>query len=210
MAPYAGRVRDGRFNWRGTEHSLPINMPPHAIHGTVYERAWISDGSGRLRADLGSGWPFAGHAIQEFRLDDDSLLMRLEVHAAEESFPANIGWHPWFLKRLANGEEAELQFEAREMYPFDATGIPTGEKTKPTSGPWDDCFCGLAGAPEIRWGDSLRLRLESAARDWVIYTEPDHALCVEPLSSPPNSINMDPQEVSPGKPLVEEYRLVWG
>ena len=40
MVPWAGRVREGRFEWAGEVHSLPINMPPHAIHGTVFNRPW--------------------------------------------------------------------------------------------------------------------------------------------------------------------------
>ncbi len=40
MAPYAGRIRDARFAFRGQSYDLPATMPPHAIHGTVYDRPW--------------------------------------------------------------------------------------------------------------------------------------------------------------------------
>ena len=40
MAPWAGRVRHGRFIHDGTEHQLPLNKPPHAIHGTARDQRW--------------------------------------------------------------------------------------------------------------------------------------------------------------------------
>ena len=43
MAPFAGRVRDGRFTFRGVEHRLERKMPPHAIHGVGYDRPWRID-----------------------------------------------------------------------------------------------------------------------------------------------------------------------
>ncbi|MBW2237358.1 MAG: aldose epimerase, partial [Deltaproteobacteria bacterium] len=52
MVPWAGRVRRGRFRFRGAVHQLPLNLPPHAIHGTAFARAWSDEGEGRLAIDL--------------------------------------------------------------------------------------------------------------------------------------------------------------
>src|SRR5688572_20068919 len=64
MAPFAGRIRNGRFRYAGKEHQLERNLPPHAIHGTVYDQAWKVDHAERTDAvlvtDLGDGWPFDG------------------------------------------------------------------------------------------------------------------------------------------------------
>ena len=51
MAPFAGRIRDGRFTFRGRDVQLPLNLPPHAIHGTVFERPWevVSQADDRAR-----------------------------------------------------------------------------------------------------------------------------------------------------------------
>ena len=44
MAPFAGRVREGRFEFDGHEYQLELNHPPHAIHGAVFTRPWsVSD-----------------------------------------------------------------------------------------------------------------------------------------------------------------------
>ena len=32
MAPFAGRIRAGRFRFRGRTYELPLTMPPNAIH----------------------------------------------------------------------------------------------------------------------------------------------------------------------------------
>ena len=75
MAPWAGRIRHGRFTFAGVDHQLPIVVPPHAIHGTAYLRPWTVDGES-LRIDLGDGWPFAGTLTQEIELHDDRLVDR--------------------------------------------------------------------------------------------------------------------------------------
>ena len=36
MVPWVGRTRRGRFSFDGVDYELPINMEPHAIHGTGY------------------------------------------------------------------------------------------------------------------------------------------------------------------------------
>jgi aldose 1-epimerase len=59
MAPFAGRVREGRFRYAGREHQLERNLPPHAIHGTVFDQAWKVDHAEETDAvlvtDLGDG-----------------------------------------------------------------------------------------------------------------------------------------------------------
>ena len=50
MAPWAGRVRRGRFHFEGRDYSLPITMVPHAIHGTTLARPWTHESDDRLTA----------------------------------------------------------------------------------------------------------------------------------------------------------------
>src|SRR3954451_18391486 len=62
MAPFAGRGGDGRFRSAGGEHELERTLPPHAIHGTVFDHAWKVDHAEETDAvlvtDLGDRWPF--------------------------------------------------------------------------------------------------------------------------------------------------------
>ncbi len=184
-------------------------MPPHAIHGTVCDRAWEVDDTGQLRTELGPDWPFRGEARQSFQLEADRLTMKLSVHADHAAFPASIGWHPWFRRRLDIGNPAELHLDAQQMYLRGEDGIPTGERTRPSPGPWDDCFTGLRHPPEIHWPGALRLRLEASVDHWVVYDEPTDALCVEPQSGPPDAVRLAPRVVTPGRPLSAEFTLHW-
>jgi len=209
MAPWAGRVRNGRFTFDGRTWELPRTAPPHAIHGTVYDTRWAWDGPTRLRADLGPDWPFPGHAIQAFDLQDTRLVCRLELHAHTGRFPASLGWHPWFRRRLAGGESVSLGFEPTGRYARDAEGIPTGSVVPPGTGPFDDCFSGLRAPPTLRWGEALRVTLHSAATHWVLFDELDHAVCVEPQTGPPDALNIAPRYVEPGRPLTLDLELRW-
>jgi aldose 1-epimerase len=209
MAPYAGRVRRGSFEFEGRRFVLPITMPPDAIHGTVLDRRWSIRDDGSIATDLGPDWPFAGRAIQRFDLAEDGLVCELGIEA-DERMPALIGWHPWFLRRPPGTDApVELDFEAGSMYVRDEDGITTDERTAPPAGPWDDCFTDVRRPPVLRWPGFLELTVESACPDWVVYTEPEDAVCVEPQTAPPDALNGTPAIVEPGKPLRASMTWRW-
>ena len=95
------------------------------------------------------------------------------------------------------------------MYLRDADGITTARVVGPTPGPWDDCFTDLRQPPVLRWPGFLELTIESDCPDWVVFTVPDDALCVEPQTAPPDALNGSPQVVVPGEPLVAEMTWRW-
>ncbi len=222
MVPFAGRIRHGRLTFEGRDHELERRMPPHAIHGTVLDRAWSVESSNATSAvlsiDLGPGWPFDGRVVQELRLEPDHLAATLRLEAGEP-MPASIGWHPWFRRRpgpspsvdAGPGEDLplELAFDPGWMLERDAEGLPSGELIHPTSGPWDDCFTDVRAAPTLHWPDLLELSIASSAQYWVVFTEPDDALCVEPQTAPPNAVNTDPTVVVPGEPLLATMDWRW-
>ena len=81
MALWTGRLRRGRLHVEGRTYALPIDAEPHAMHGTVYRRAWVVDEEGSMATGLGADWPFAGHARQRITLEPGRLRCRLELHA---------------------------------------------------------------------------------------------------------------------------------
>jgi len=208
MAPYAGRVRDGHFTFRGRGHHLPRTLGGHAIHGTAYLQAWHEDGDGTFVTPLGPAWPFPGWARQQIRLAPDGIALRLEVHSAEGAMPASCGWHPWFLRRVG-GAAAMLDFRPGFMLERDRDGICTPRRRAPSAGPWDDCFGEVKGSPVVTWPGVLRLELESACPYWVVFDRREHALCVEPQTAPPDALNHDPFIVEPGRPLAAELNIRW-
>lgn len=223
MAPFAGRVRDGRFSFRGRDYQLPTEMPPHAIHGTVLGRRWERLDERSIVTDLGPTWPFAGQAIQRFDLQAGRFTSQLEVHAAEP-MPASIGWHPWFRRHpgasdgrpdpgpgsLEQPGPLELDLDAGAMFRRDATGIATQERlSPPPPPPWDDCFTDLRRPPRLTWPGYLELTIESDCPAWVVYTVPPEALCVEPQTAPPDALNTGAAIVEPGRPLIAEMVWTW-
>jgi aldose 1-epimerase len=217
MAPFAGRIRDGRFDVDGHHYQLERNLPPHAIHGTVLDRAWdvVSHGTDRLmlEVDLGTGWPFAGRVRHEIVLGARAIEATLTLEAGE-TMPAWIGWHPWFRRTIA-GQAVQLALEPKSMYERGPDGLPTGALTAPTPRPWDDAFVGMRGAPRLRWPGILDLEIDSTAGVWVVFDERHDAVCVEPQTAPPDAVNVAraqgvaPPMVAPGRPLTATMSWRW-
>ncbi len=214
MAPWAGRIRHGRFSFAGRDYQLPLGMPPHAIHGIVRDRPWsvtaTGPGSASMEIELDRRWPFRGRVAQRFEVDPSGLTVTLRLEAID-SMPATIGWHPWF-RRVIGGPgdpPARLTFEPGEMLVRDADGIPTGERTTPSPGPWDDAFTAIRSNPTIEWPRRIALEIASTCDWWVVYTVPDGALCVEPQSGPPDEANLGPHVLEAGDALERTMRWTW-
>lgn len=216
MVPWCGRLRDGRLTFDGETYDFPLTSPPHANHGFTHLQSWsaVSGGDGAMaviRTELGDPWPFGGHAVQRFDLDEDRLTVTLEVHAGHRPMPAMAGWHPWFRRDLGVGGPAELDVDlgGASVYAVAEDGSTTGELVPVPDGPWDAAFVGLGSDPVVRWPGALELTISSSFDHWVIYTQPEHALCVEPESGAPNDLNRAPRIVAPEEPLVGSMTLSW-
>nr|WP_312876719.1 aldose 1-epimerase [Streptomyces bohaiensis] len=218
MAPWCGRTADGVFRNGATTHRLPLNAGRHAIHGTVREQAWqladlAEDGrSAAFVVDLADPWPYPGRVTQIVELAEDGsgLTLRLGVETAGDSFPAQAGWHPWFVRRLRpDGPEVALDFDPAGQL-VRADGIATTEVGAPQPGPWDDCFTMPDGVDvTLRWGQELELSV-TAREEWVVvYDEQAHAVCVEPQSGPPNGLNTHPRLVTRIEPLETATTWSW-
>jgi aldose 1-epimerase len=217
MAPWAGRTAYGRFHNGAVAHELPINSPPHAIHGTVADTAWRhvrsadTGTSATFTCELGDPWPYAGLVTQIFELGPDGLTITLGIETAAESFPAQAGWHPWFRRRLSDdGQDVVLDFSPAWQEERGEDHIPTGRRIDPRPGPWDDCFAMPDGVDTtLTWPGELELRLTSTAEWVVIYDEQADAVCVEPQSGPPNGLNTHPCLVTLLEPLETSTRWAW-
>lgn len=205
MAPYAGRVRDGKFVFDSKDYQLEINLPPHAIHGTVFDRPFsvVESSSTRviMQIDLGDRFAFHGTLTQTISLEENLLSFSLELKTTDPKMPGQVGWHPWFARPC----RIETNFET--MYERDSFGIPTGGKVAPPAGPYDDCFTGSTKAPRIIFDEAIFLTIESDCSHWVVYDQTLHAICVEPQSGPPNGFNLQPFVVTPDAPLKKFMRL---
>lgn len=213
MVPWCGRIGSGQFRNGGVTHQMPLNSPPHAIHGTGRDTAWRTerqDASGAVCTyELAEPWPYSGKVTQTFQLTDDSLTLGMGVETYDTSFPAQAGWHPWFLRDLGDGgEKVRLDFTAAWQEERGADHLPTGRRIDPRPGPWDDCF----GFPDgvdvtLTWPGRLELKVTSREEWAVLYDEQDEAVCVEAQTGPPNGLNTLPRLVTPVEPL--EITATW-
>ncbi|MFF3502439.1 aldose 1-epimerase [Streptomyces sp. NPDC003247] len=216
MVPWCGRVRDGRFRDGATVHQMPLNSPPHAIHGTVRDGAWRvarrSADEAVLTYDLVEPWPYPGRVTQVVALAEDALTLTMAVETYGSSFPAQIGWHPWFNRTLdgADGERVRVAFDPAWQEERGDDHLPTGHRIDPKPGPWDDCF----GMPDgvhvtLTWPERLRLEVTSPERWVVVYDEQEAAVCVEPQTGPPDGLNTHPRLVTPLEPLEATTTWRW-
>lgn len=220
MVPWAGRLDRGRFNNGPVRHQLPVDLTPHAAHGTALRGRWrlaapaapTDEGvSAAFVHELAEPWPYPGRVTQLFELTPQQLRITLSVEALRDSFPAQAGWHPWFRKRLRDGgPPAALDFAPAWQEERGPDHLPTGRRIDPKPGPWDDCFAFPDGfEAALRWGDELALRITSDCAWAVVFDEPDDALCVEPQSGPPNGLNTAPHLVTPIEPLEVTTTWAW-
>ncbi|GKQ35873.1 aldose 1-epimerase [Streptomyces sp. A012304] len=219
MVPWCGRIRDGRFLDGATLRQMPLNAPPHAIHGTVRDGAWrvarSSADEAVLTYDLVEPWPHPGRVTQIVALSEDALTLSMAVETYSSSFPAQIGWHPWFNRALMGkdgtvGEDVRLDFSPAWQEERGDDHLPTGNRVEPKPGPWDDCFGMPDGvAVTLTWPGQLSVEVTSPEQWVVVYDEQEAAVCVEPQTGPPNGLNTLPRLVTPLEPLEATTTWRW-
>lgn len=202
MAPWAGRTALARFG----EHRLPVDQPPHAIHGTVRGIAWTVDdvttSTVTLSTSLGPAWPWPGRCQHVVAVHDDHVTLRVAVDGA--GFPAVVGWHPWFVKPVAVELEAEAMLERGDDH------LPTGQRVppvRPGDRPLDDCFEGVRWPAVLQFEGGLEVRLHAEGCRWaVVFDELPTTTCVEPQTGPPNALN---DGSAPPAPIEAALRIGW-
>jgi aldose 1-epimerase len=233
MAPWPNRIDGGRFLWRSRVYSVPLRPGnAHALHGRACFQPWaierVTPTICRISIAFDAGWPFGGRAVQEFRVLDDGIALRMEIHSDGEAFPAGCGWHPWFRRDVRPGDDVRLLVDASRWYETDDM-IPTGW-LKPAVGAYDlcgypalgdrrldTCYRAPQGPLRIRWSDiELTMAQSRNMTHAVVYTPPD-AVCLEPQTCAVDAFNLDEQGIAdsgvavvePGRPLVATTTWRW-
>lgn len=209
MLPWAGRIRDGRFDFDGREWRLPATLGPHATHGVGFVLPWEIAAASGSRIELAlelpqdESWPFGGHATQVMQVQDRKLRLELRMLAGSLAMPLPVvGWHPWFRK------PERLEFLPTHHYPRDAAGIARAAVAGIPPSPWDDCF--ISARPVILHRAGQALRLCSDCDHWVVFDERGHATCVEPQTGPPDAFNLLPgRRLAPGEAVAAWFELEW-
>ena len=233
LVPWPNRIKDGVFEFDGKRYKLERNHNGDAIHGFGFRRPWTVDDVSATACVLSlafdAAWPFGGRSLQEFTLNDDSIMQRVELHATDQPFPAGIAWHPYFRRDVRPGSEPRVQVLADEMYELDdmiSTGriLPVSGEADLRNAPelgerlLDHCYRDVRSPMRIRWGD-IELTMEQSANQThaVVYTA-SQAFCVEPQTCAIDAFNLEASGtrqdtgmavVAPGNPLIATTTWRW-
>ena len=211
MVPYANRVADATFTWRGERVQLARNLPPESasLHGLGWQSAWQLTGRSHFKCALEhrhdglSDWPFAYQAQQRIRLGPKGCAITLDItNRSSVPMPAGLGLHAYFRRRPG----CVLRFCAAAIAETDAGLIPTGRSLPAdlladfTAGsvlppaPIDHCFLGWDGLATLA-DDLGTITLEARGTPHLqVHTPADgSALCLEPVSHVPDALNGAPE-----------------
>ena len=134
LAPWPSRIVDGRYEWAGSEHQLPITDVRHrsATHGLVDKLDWAVDQLEQHAAELSvrvprqPGYPFDVTVRVRYRLQADNLTVSLAAdNDGAEAAPFGVGMHPYF-RCGAGADDTELRLPVRSSLTLDDRLIPTG------------------------------------------------------------------------------------
>ncbi len=162
LFPFPGRIREGRFAFRGKEYHLSTRGDGrgNAIHGFVLDRPWsvVERGAGhvtgRFRASDVDGslldqWPADFCLTARYELTGNRLSCGFTIENPDTRWlPWGLGTHPYFrvpLGRKGRGDDCRIRVPTESRWELDEL-LPTG-KTVPASEHY-----ALAGG--IRFADS--------------------------------------------------------
>jgi len=202
MAPWVNRIRDGRLVSPDGVHDLPMNAPPHAIHGLVRERKWTvkesTESTAELEIELEEPWPYAGRIEYSLSLEGQSLVQTMRLIAGENEirpFPGGVGWHPWFNASLGSDfvvatADVSAQWTLDNTATADGTLGVTDITTRLQNGTRfgvrevDGCFLRKPnGTAVLKWPELTFTISGSEEITHFMFFSPEDTLCVEPQTS---------------------------
>ncbi|KAJ3682560.1 hypothetical protein LUZ60_015133 [Juncus effusus] len=159
----ANRIKNGKFTLDGVEYSLPINQPPHSLHGGFkgYDKV-LWEVTGQTKGEKPSitfkyhskdgeeGYPGDVIITAEYSLPSSkSLILEMSGLPQSKPTPISLAQHTyWNLAGHGSGSvlNHSIQILARHVTPVDPTLIPTGEVVPVEGTPFDFLSETLIGA----------------------------------------------------------------
>jgi aldose 1-epimerase len=111
LSPFPNRIKDGKWHWKGVNHSLLKNFPweqGHAIHGMLFDLPWtktdftVTGDTAWLTLECAydgkqPGFPFPYTAVTRYGLSSQGIEVQTLVrNTGHEALPFGEGWHPYF------------------------------------------------------------------------------------------------------------------
>lgn len=218
LVPWPNRVADGRYEFAGVTHELPVNehATGSALHGLGCWVDWeVTEASAaevRLSAVLVPryGYPFQLRSEVTYRLDPAAGMEVVieSTNTGTAAAPYGASTHPYLTCGLVPVDECELQFPAREvlrtderllpldLVAIDEEGLDFREARLLGGQRIDHAFSGL---PPEGWqvtlshpASGLTSRL-AAQEPWLQIYSGDlvgrRGVAVEPMTCPPDAFN---------------------
>jgi aldose 1-epimerase len=135
LIPWPNRIQDGRYEFGGRAHQLPLTEPEHsnAIHGLVRWASWRATTREPQRVVLEHvlrpqpGYPFSLALAVEYELSERGLRVRTTAtNEGPGPCPYGSGAHPYLTLGTPTVDPLILSVPARTVLQSDGRGIPTG------------------------------------------------------------------------------------
>ena len=238
LVPWPNRIEDGRYEFGGRSHQLPLDEPErrNAIHGLTRWSEWaVADrAAGRVAFEHilhpRPGYPFSLALRVEYSLSDEGLAVRTEAtNVGSESAPYGAGSHPYLTVDGDVVDEVELRVPAATVLVANERGIPVGSGSVADEGldfreprtigstVLDHCFTDLEreadGRARVRVGTTTLWADESYPYLMVFTGDglPDverRSIAVEPMTCAPNAFRSGQGLVQLGP--GERHAASWG
>ena len=133
LIPWPNRIEDGRYEFGGVTHQLPLDDVPEldAIHGLVRWAVWTAAEREPHRVVMTHrlhprpGYPFTLDLSAEYRLADGGLQVQTSaVNYGAEAAPYGCGAHPYVTLGSETVDSLLLELPAQTVLHPDERGIP--------------------------------------------------------------------------------------
>lgn len=199
LAPFANRVRAGRFNF--ARCSVVLSLP---LHGQAWRGIWdvvARDGASATLAfhHARGEWPWSYAARQTIALDRDGLTITLTVaNLDSDAMPCGLGLHPYFPK----DQETRVTARVGGVWRSDAEQMPVAlvpargayalDGGRLTGRVLDNCYEGWDGRAAVAWPLRrvvLDISALGATRAQVFAPQGGDFFCFEPVTNAIDAFN---------------------
>jgi aldose 1-epimerase len=218
MIPYAGRLREGRFEFEGRSIIYPLNGLPerHSSHGDGFTRPWGLTTLERHRAVLellpAAFAPVQYDCTQSIEVSEDRLDITFSIRNRESyRIPIGVGLHPYFAHRRA----AILRAHLPVQWHWDAELMPTYASPNARSAEFERGiaaadlpvaaqYCAWDGRAQVDWPTErvqVKLLTRPALEHVVVWAPTgEDFFCFEPINHATDSFNLckrHPRDMQP-------------
>jgi len=133
LLPWPNRIQDGRYEFGGATHQLPLSEPArrNASHGLVRWLPWRLRPTGPATATADAvlhaqpGYPFTLALVISYALGDDGLRVRTRAtNVGSAPAPYGYGAHPYLVPGPGRLDDWELTLPAERVCEVDERGLP--------------------------------------------------------------------------------------